>query len=325
MEYEKLGRTQLKVSKIGFGCGGTGAIMVKGSLSERLEAVQYALGKGINYFDTAPAYGNGASESNLGEILRLITEDVIVSSKVRPLPEEWKDLQGSITKSVDNSLKRLNLDVLDIIQIHNHLTEEEEARFGMSVSFDRLMHIAEILRDVQSMGKVRFIGFTGLGEPGLIHKVIESNVFDTVQVYYNLLQTSAGYELPEINGVENYSQLLSKTADLGIGTIAIRVLAGGILTDSPPNADDGKWPVMSLGNDLKGDIEKAKSLLDFLPRWPGTLQELATRFVLSDPRVSTALIGFSGVKHIDEGVAAVENGRLDSGLLESLKKYWAQD
>jgi aryl-alcohol dehydrogenase-like predicted oxidoreductase len=187
------------------------------------------------------------------------------------------------------------------------------------------MCIVEVLKDMQSMGKVRFIGFTGLGESNLIHKAIDSNVFDTVQVYYNLLQASAGYHLPEINGVENYFELLSKTIRLGIGTIAIRVLAGGILTDSPPDVDEPAWPVMSLGNDINRDIEKAKPLVDFLPGWSGTLQELAIRFVLSDPRVSTALIGFSGVEHIHEGIAALKNGPLAPGLLALLKDYWSKD
>lgn len=325
MNYKKLGRTQLEVSKIGFGCGGTGAIMIRGSLSERLEAVRYALEQGINYFDTAPAYGNGVSESNLGEVLKLITDDIIVSSKVRPLPGEWKDLKESITRSVDNSLKRLNLDALDIVQVHNHLTKEEKARFGMSISFDRLMDIAEVLKGMQSMGKVRFIGFTGLGESNLIHKAIDSNVFDTVQVYYNLLQASAGYKLPEIDGTENYFELLSKTIRLDIGTIGIRVLAGGILTNSPPNVDESAWPVMSLGNGFNSDVEKTKSLADFLPGWAGTLQELAIRFVLSDPRVSTVLIGFSGIEHIREGIAALENGPLDHELLALLKDYWSKN
>ena len=83
MEYRELGRTGLRVSRLGFGCGNVGGLIIRGAPQERVHAVSRAMEAGINYFDTAPQYGNGQSEQNLGQVLRELKAEVYVGTKVR--------------------------------------------------------------------------------------------------------------------------------------------------------------------------------------------------------------------------------------------------
>ncbi len=93
MEYRGLGRTGMLVSEVGFGCGNVGGLLVRGSEAEQAQAVKRAMELGINYFDTAPAYGDGRSEAHLGLVLRQLNADVFVATKFRVAPEEWRTFQ----------------------------------------------------------------------------------------------------------------------------------------------------------------------------------------------------------------------------------------
>src|SRR5919109_2262723 len=127
MEYRELGRTGLQVSMLGFGCGNVGGLIIRGSHQDRVRAVARAIEAGINYFDTAPSYGNGQSEQNLGQVLRELKAEVYVGTKVRIAPEEFGDLRGAITRSVEASLQRLGREAVDLIQLHNHIARQREA------------------------------------------------------------------------------------------------------------------------------------------------------------------------------------------------------
>src|SRR5207253_8093356 len=120
MEYRTLGRTGLKVSALGFGCGDVGGLIVRGSPAERERAVARALEAGVNYFDTAASYGNGESERNLGATLRALRVRPYVGTKVR-VPPEAPDTALAIARSVEASLERLGLDSVDLIQLHNQI------------------------------------------------------------------------------------------------------------------------------------------------------------------------------------------------------------
>ena len=95
MDYRQLGRTGLRVSALGFGCGDVGGLIVRGTLAERERAVARAVELGINYFDTAAAYGNGRSQENLGEVLQRLKPDVYVGTKFRLEPADLSDVAGA--------------------------------------------------------------------------------------------------------------------------------------------------------------------------------------------------------------------------------------
>jgi len=101
MKYRVLGRTGIRVSEIGFGCGNVGGLMVRGSHEEQVEAVTRALELGIDYFDTAPSYGDGKSETSLGRVLEELSPDVTVATKVRIGVEDLNDILGAVEDSLE--------------------------------------------------------------------------------------------------------------------------------------------------------------------------------------------------------------------------------
>ena len=104
MNYRTLGRTGLRVSEIGFGCGNVGGLMVRGSFQEQLEGVQRALDLGVNYFDTAPSYGDGVSETNLGRVLDHLKPQVWVATKVN-LRHGLDDMKGAARRLFGRELE----------------------------------------------------------------------------------------------------------------------------------------------------------------------------------------------------------------------------
>ena len=122
METRTLGRTGLEVSVLGFGCGAVGGLMVRGTPSDQERAVARAIELGINYFDTAAMYGNGESERNLGRVIKSLRPDIRVGTKVRIPAGERNRIAAAVRESLEASLQRLQLDRVDLFQLHNHIT-----------------------------------------------------------------------------------------------------------------------------------------------------------------------------------------------------------
>src|SRR5215472_6754390 len=118
MGYRTLGRTGLKVSALAFGCGDVGGLMVRGAPADRERAVARALELGINYLDTAPSYGSGQSERNLGVVLRSLKPEAIVGSRCRLTAADMSDVAGAITRSVETSLTVLLTPRLELFHVH---------------------------------------------------------------------------------------------------------------------------------------------------------------------------------------------------------------
>ena len=128
MKYRPLGRTGLNVSEIGFGCGNVGGLMIRGEHQDQVKAAARAMELGINYFDTASSYGDGVSETNLGKVQNELRADVYVGTKFRVDSQDMADIKGAVIRSVDESLARMGREQVDLIQLHNHVTPQREAR-----------------------------------------------------------------------------------------------------------------------------------------------------------------------------------------------------
>ena len=100
MEYRDLGRTELKVSEIGFGCGSVGGLMIRGEYSDMVRSVAWAIEQGITYFDTAKSYGDGQSEINLGKVLKELNPDVVVGTKVSLRGDDLDRIEDAVTEGV---------------------------------------------------------------------------------------------------------------------------------------------------------------------------------------------------------------------------------
>ena len=233
MKYRELGGTRLRVSEIGFGCGNVGGLIIRGSHEEQLEAVQLALELGINYFDTAPSYGDGKSESNLGRVLSELEPDITLASKVGLSLDKLDNILASVEESIEASLGRLQRESIDILQLHSRIAiTRNSSKWPNSLSIDDVLGengVADAFDSMRKKGKTRFIGFTGIGETAALHKVVDSGRFDLVQAYFNILNPSAGYPVPHEFSGYDFKQIIDKAAEKKMGVAAIRVMAAGAL------------------------------------------------------------------------------------------------
>jgi aryl-alcohol dehydrogenase-like predicted oxidoreductase len=323
MNYRQLGRTGLRVSALGFGCGDVGGLIVRGTPAERERAVARAVELGINYFDTAPAYGSGRSEENLGEVLRRLRPDVYVGTKFRLEPSDMTDVAGAIARSVEASLRRLGLERVDLLQLHTHVSAAARER---SVSVSALLDgVVDGLRRLQEQGKIRFYGITALGDTDALHRALAAGVLDTAQVCYNLLNPSAGVAVPSGYPGQDFRGLLGQAHGHGVGVIVIRVLAAGALSgrlERHPVAIPSVEPIAS-GPDYTADVERARQLEGLVrDGYAESLVEAALRFPLGSEAVSTVLLGYSSLEHLEYAAAAVARGPLPAAALDRLAEAW---
>lgn len=317
MEMRTLGRTGLKTSVLGFGCGAVGGLMTKGDPADQERAVARALELGINYFDTAAIYGNGESERNLGRVLAKLKPDVVVGTKVRLAPEDLTRIGAAIAEALDASLARMGRDSVDLFQLHNPI--EMSGRPGTITVEAVLDQVVPAFDRLRRAGKMRFAGITATGESGPLRRVVDAQVFDTAQVVYNMLNPSAGGPLPAGAPGQDYGRLLEHTKKARMGVIGIRALAGGALSGSEarhPLAMQSVDPIGS-GRDFRADVDRAKRF-EVLVREgiAGSLTEAAMRFTIAHEGMTTMIIGYSTIDHLEHAAAAVNKGPLPRAALD---------
>jgi aryl-alcohol dehydrogenase-like predicted oxidoreductase len=319
MQTRTLGRTGLTVSILGLGCGAVGGLMVRGDAADRERVVARALEAGITYFDTAPAYGDGQSEINLGAVLARLKPELQLGTKLRLKAAEKTDIAAAVVAGMDASLRRLAREQVDLYQLHNPITEAGEG--GDLTPRMVLEQVVPAFEKLRAQGKTRFIGITAVGETPALHAVVASGAFDTAQVCHNMLNPSAATKVgPDFEG-QDYDCLLDAMKAAGMGAIGIRALAGGALSGSAvrhPIASAPPEPIGS-GADYNADVasaQKFRFLVD--DGYAATLPEAAVRFATGNPLIATTLIGIATVAEFEAAVAAVAKGPLPAAAFSRL-------
>lgn len=321
MEQRVFGRTGLKVSRLTFGCGAVGGLMTKGDAADQDNAVAWARDHGINFFDTAASYGDGASEINLGRALNGNTDGIVVSTKVGLTDQDLSDASGVIQRSVDASLRRLNLDHVDLIQLHNTIGETTPR--GTLHADQVLADIVPAFDKLRDAGKVRFLGFTAKGNTAQLHQLVRSNTFDSAQIFYNLLVPSAGEAVPVNYPAEDYAQLLELSQRHGVGAIGVRVLAGGALSGSEARHPLGMPVVAPIGSDTDyaTDVQRALKFSPLIEAgFANDLPELAIRYTISNPTLPTIEVGIATIDELKNAAAAVNKGPLPQPALDRIRE-----
>jgi aryl-alcohol dehydrogenase-like predicted oxidoreductase len=324
MEYRELGRTGLKVSTLGFGCGNVGGLIIRGSAAERERAVARGIELGINYFDTAPIYGDGQSETNLGQAIRALKARVIVGTKVRVPAVPAAELPAAITRGLEESLGRLGMERVDLMQLHNPITRE---RSGRTVSAaDVRDAVVPALTRLAEQGKIGFFGITAIGDTPAVRATIDAGAIHTAQVCYNLLNPSAGHPIPGGFPAQDFERLLDDCGRRRVGVIVIRVLAGGALSGEEarhPVAAPSVEPIAS-GPDYAADARSARMLRALVEEGHAKdLVEASLRFAVSASPVSTVLLGYSSLEQLDYAAACVARGPLPAAALARLPALWS--
>ena len=320
MDYKVLGSTGLEVSQI----GNVGGLMIRGEPEERVRAVARAMELGVNYFDTAPSYGNGVSERNLGQALKTLNAQVYVGTKLRLEPQDMADARGALVRSVEESLTRLDRDYVDLIQVHNRIATQRDTGRDSLAAEDLLGVVVDTFRSLKAQGKVRNYGITGLGDTEALQRVIDSGELDTVQVCYNLINPSAGQPVPPGFDLQDFGRLIERAEAANTGVIVIRVLAAGALSGEEarhPVAVPSVAPIGS-GQDYRKDMDRA-TRFGFLVD-EGHVEgmvEAAIRFALGKNGVSTVLVGYSS---LEKAVAYAARGPLPEDVLGRLPEVWGR-
>ena len=316
MKYRKLGRTGLMVSEIGFGAWGIGKSQWLGADdAESLLALRRAVEMGVNFIDTALAYGSGHSERLVGELVREMKVPLYVATKVPPKNLEWPARRGipatsvfpaaHVKKSAEESLKNLELDHIDLLQLHVWRDEFlDDTHAGWQ----------EALRELQESGKVRFVGVSvNDHDPSSALRAVTSGLFDTAQIIYNIFdQTPEEVFFPAGRKHE-------------VGVIArVPFDEGGLTGTITP---DTKFPSGDFRNEyFKGDRkrqvwERTEALKKLLEGEAESLPELALRFCLSHDAVSTVIPGMRRLGSVEANVAVSDGRRLSPAMRAKLKAH----
>jgi len=332
MRYRELGKTQLQVSEIGFGCGNVGGLMIRGSHAEQVQAVRRAIELGINYFDTAASYGSGISETNLGRVLReLQPKNVVVATKVGIRAEDLGDIRGAVKKSLKESLRRLKRESVDVFFLHPQVALARGRIRPETLGVVDVLGaggVADVFDELRLQGLFRFSGFTGLGETEALHRIVASGRFDVVQAYYNLLNPSAGVPVPAGFVGNDFKLLIRKASKRGMGVVVIRVLAGGALGGSVArqgHAAPGFGGTLVEGADYEADVDRAKKLRFLISGEIQSLPQAGIRFALMSKDISTVLVGFSDLRQIEEATSCSVEEPFPREWLDKLQGLWATD
>ena len=324
MQMRQFGRTGEMVSVLGYGAGAVGGLLVRGDAKDRERSVARAIELGINYFDTASIYGNGESERTLGAILKRLRAKVLLGTKVRITSAQRGDVAGAIMASMDASLKRLGRDSVDLFQLHNPITLG-----GADPSFSTraiLEQAIPALQDLRAQGKTRFIGITALGDNEALKSILRSDVFDTAQCVYNLLNPSGVSALPPGLPGHDFGGMIRDAHAREIGTIGIRLLAGGALSGAVarhPGAMPNVEPIAS-GPSYAADVAAARKLLPLVAEGHvDSLVEAAIRFAITTDALSTVLVGTADLEQQEIAAKAVAKGPLPAATLARIAELQA--
>jgi aryl-alcohol dehydrogenase-like predicted oxidoreductase len=319
MHYRRLGRTGFHVSEIGYGAWGIGGTQwLGGDDRESVLALRHAIELGLNFIDTALAYGDGHSEQLVGQVVRENQHKIYVASKVPPKNQLWPARPGIgiadvfpydyIMESTDSSLKNLGLDTIDLQQLHVWNPEW--------IDRDEWKRAFE---DIKQSGKVQAVGVSiNDHQPDSALELVRTGLVDTLQVIYNIFDQS-----PEKN-------LFPLAIEGAIGVIARVPLDEGALTgriDQYTQFDPADFRAEYFQGDRKKQVADRVAAIERDLEIPaGAMPEVALRFCLSHPAVATVIPGMRSRANVDFNCSIPGKGPLPEKVLAILRNHaWARN
>ena len=313
MNYRRFGLTGWMVSEIGYGMWAMGGAWSGSDDQESLRTLEHAMGLGCNFFDTAWGYGAGRSEGLLGQLVRARPgQKLYTATKMPPKNFKWPSRReyslddcfppDHIEEYVHKSLQNAGLDSFDLIQFHTWEDGwvEDERWFKK-------------LDDLRRQGLIHSIGISlNRWEPWNGVKAVRSGLIDAVQVIYNIFDQN-----PE-------DELFPACAEMDVAVIARVPFDEGTLTGKLTR--DSRWPEGDWRNsyfvpeNLIPSVERADALKALVPQGM-TMSEMALRFILNHPTVSTIIPGMRKLNHVEENVAASDKGPLPADLHARLRPH----
>lgn len=323
MKTRRFGRSNLQVSEVVFGAGYVGGIVILADDDTRRRALRRALDAGINWIDTAAMYGQGRSEEALGWLLAEVKEQPYLSTKVRLDLARLDDIPGQIERSTHESLRRLKRDSVDLLQLHNSIAARTGSGALGAVSIEDVLRkggVAESLERMREQGLTRLVGLTALGEAPSIIRALDSERFDSAQVYYNLLNPSAARVMPPAWTGHDFSGVCAACARHDVAMMNIRVFASGVLATDQRH---GREIALTEHSALEVETQRAHAAFAALGPGHGTRAQTALRFSLANPALACVVVGLGESFHLEEVIEAQAMGPLAAADIAKLEAVYA--
>jgi aryl-alcohol dehydrogenase-like predicted oxidoreductase len=312
MNYRRFGRTEWKVSEIGYGMWGM-AGWTGSDDQESMTSMQRAVDMGCNFFDTAWGYGEGKSEGLLGELVRANADKKLyTATKIPPKNFKWPSIRefslddcfppDHVQEYVERSLKNSGLSSFDLMQFHTW----EDSWLEDDRWIKQLMTLKET-------AVIHSIGISiNRWEPWNGVKAVETGLIDAVQVIYNIFDQNPQDELFPACKKNDVAVIARVPFDEG-------TLTGNLTLDS--TWPEGDWRnTYFVPENLKSSIAHAEALKPVIPR-EMTMPELALRFILDEPLVSTIIPGMRKLNHVESNISTSDAAPLNRLLISELKKH----
>ncbi len=272
MQYQRLGKSELEISKIGFGC-----MSLKPGQKDFNVIIDAAIEQGINYFDTADLYDKGLNETLLGKALKGKREKVIIATKAGNQWRadgtgwDWNPRKDYILQCAEDSLSRLQIDCIDLYQSHGGTIED---------NIDETIEAYEVL---VKQGKIRYYGLSSI-RPNVIREFVKRSNIVSVMTQYSLLDRR-----PE----ESTLQLLHEN---NIGVLVRGSVASGLLINKPAR------PYLNYS---EAEVAHAANAIESISEEKRNKAQTAIQFVLKNPAVTSAIVGIRTMGQLQDAIQAV--------------------
>ena len=314
MKYRTLGRTNIKTSEIGFGAWAIGESWwgVQPE-NESIDALHRALDLGVNFIDTAAGYGDGKSERIIAQVLKERHDEVVVATKTPPASGPWppspfcdmddRFSEKYIRENIEQRLRNLQTDSIDVLQLHT-----------WTRAWNKNPKPLDILKKLQSEGKIKCIGIsTPEHDQNCVVDLMRRGYLDTVQVIYNIFEQ------------EPAAELLPVALENNVGIIVRVAFDEGILTGK--YTQDTKFPRGDFrnhyfaGDRLTRAVKRVEAIKKEITATDLTMPQLALKYVLMHPAVSTVIPGIRNVYQAEANSAVSDLPDLSEDLMLRMRKH----
>ena len=315
----RFGRTELQVPSIVFGGGWVGGVLIHHGEDDAHSALDTAWGAGVDWIDTAADYGKGVSETVIGQWMagRAPALRPRLSTKFRLDPDK-DDFRGQMLRSVEASLARLGVEHVEVIILHNQI-DTKGNRGSRSVDMKMALEMADTMEGLREQGLCDWLGMTALGDPDALRQVVDAGRFDVAQVYYNLLNPTALQSREPWNSTD-FNGLLKRCAAQDMGTMGIRIFAGGHLAS---DIRHGREIPITDNSENSQEEARVAALWAKFARNDEHPAQTALRFGLACPDLSTIVVGLGELDHLHLAIEAEVAGALDQDRMRVLQDVWS--
>jgi len=325
MNRRRFGRTNIEISEMTLGGGFVGGLLLHAPDEVKRECIAACLDAGMNWLDTAADYGNGESEKAISWLIGELPADKRphISTKVRLDATRRDNFPDQVRASIEGSLERLKVDRVDLLILHNPLVPEPDRA---TLTLDEAFGVMDCFDELRGEGLFDHVGFTALGDGPTVRAAIASGRFDMAQVYYNMLNPTAGFALGDEASANwsdsDFTGLLDTCREHDVGVMNIRIFAAGVLATDERH---GREIPITANAQMEAEEARARAVRTALGERGETRSQTAIRFGLTHPAVSTVVFGVAEMAHVHQALAAPGLGPLEEETLAALRRAWTSD